>query len=406
MGRFFWCDIKRIFSSRRTVVLCLLIPFLVMLLFESVVFPLLVTRTRVSASCFAVCNMDGTEVTKQFVNDVANSKSFKNIVYISTVNSMQEGLNQVDNGEVSGLLYVPPNFYADMNDGKNVKLEIYGNRFHTLECSLVLVSVEAALNTVGRAQNALNMVKSKEISLGAEKKDAEVFYHDLLTIGINVVTNRRAVLGESGFVSLAGGYLPVEVDISAMLAWFIALAALPLACFSASDFSKSVLQRGMRTVRMRMNFLTARLLSGALFILLVTFLIFPIGLGASSLDRSLSGNTAALFAAMGLIALCFSALAMGLSSWMPNGDAAVWTGFWIIVIFAMIGGAIMPESTLPIWVKSIGLWSPVRASMHLLAGTVFNFNDLSFRVDMFKMGLWGIVGVAATAAGFMRRSAT
>lgn len=406
MGRFFLSDLKRIFGSRATVILCILVPFAVMLLFVSVLAPLLVTRSRVSASCFAICNDDGTDTTNQFVDFVANSKSFKDVVTIYTVDSLDEGLGLIDDGEVSGLLYVPKNFFADMGAGKDVKLDIYGNEVHKLECSMVLVAVKAALNTVGCAQNALEAMRVYAVDLGASQQDADSFYNDMLSLGIEVVTNRRAVLGEDGFVSPAGGYLPAEFCLSAMLTWFLSLAILPLAGFSAGDFSMSVLQRGMRTGGMRVRFLTARLLSGALFLLLVTLLIFPVGLGAASLDRMFKGNTAALFAAMGLMALCFSALALGLSAWMPSRDAAVWMGFWLIVAFAMASGAVLPESMLPVWVKSVGLWSPVRSAMRLLASSIFSFNAPAFRTDMLKMGLWGIAGAAAAAVGFMRRAAS
>lgn len=405
MVRFLLCDLKRIFSSRATIVLCIIVPFVVMLLFASVIAPLLITRTRVAASCFIICNDDGTDISKEFINYVANSKAFKGVVYISAVNTVQEGQELIARNEVSGMLYIPKNFYSDMSNGKNVRLEVFGDTFHTLECSLVLVAVESALNTAGRAQNALAAVRDYAVSLGADGNDAQAFYDKLLDLGIRVVTDRKAVLGQDGFISPAGDYLPSELCLSAMLAWFLALATLPLASYSAGDFSMSVLQRGMRTKGMRYKFLAARLISGAMFLLLVTLLIFPIGLTTASLNRLFNGNIAALFASMGLMAVSFSALALGLSAWMPNSEAAVWIGFWLIVIFAMAGGAILPESMLPVWVKSIGLWSPVRAAMRLLAGAVFNFSAQSFQWDMVKMGLWGIFGIIAAGAGFMRRAA-
>lgn len=405
MVRFLLCDLKRIFSSRATIVLCIIIPFIVMLLFASVIAPLLITRTRVAASCFVICNDDGTDITKEFINYVANSKAFKGVVYISAIDTVAKGQELIARNEVSGMLYIPKNFYSDLSNGKNVRLEVFGDTFHTLECSLVLVAVESALNTAGRAQNALAAVRDYAVSLGADGNDAQTFYDKLLDLGIRVVTDRKAVLGQDGFISPAGDYLPAELCLSAMLAWFLALATLPLASFSGGDFSMSVLHRGMRTRGMRLKFLAARLISGALFLLLVTLMIFPIGIGASNLDRLFSGNIAALFASMGLMAVSFSALSLGLSAWMPNSDAAVWIGFWLIVIFAMVGGAILPDSMLPAVAKSIGLWSPVRAAMRLFASAIFKFSAQSFQWDMVKMGIWGIFGIIAAGAGFMRRAA-
>jgi hypothetical protein len=376
-----------------------------MLLFASVVAPLLVTRTRVQGTCFAVCNEDGSRATQQFIDYVANSKSLRGLVYVFNVDTLEKGLALVASGEVSGMIHIPAGFYEEMRAGRDVSVDLYGGRMYHLECSLVVIAVETALNMVGRGQNALDVVRVFAVEQGVGEEAADAFYDDMLDLGIEVVTNRRAMLGEEGFVSLAGDYLPAEYYLAAMLALFLALATLPLSGFSAGDFSMSVLQRGMRTGSMRLRFLTARLLSGAIFLLTVTLLIFPVGLAAASLDRMFDGNSVALFVAMGVMALSFSAMSLGLSAWVPGRDAAVWAGFWLIMIFATTGGAILPEGMLPEWVKNLGLWSPVRAAMRLLAGTVFDFHADQFAVDLMKMGVWGAVGGILAAAGFMRRAA-
>lgn len=404
MGRFFLFDLKRIFGSGRTIVLCVVVPLIVMLLFTTVIAPLLVTRSRVDASCFAIYNEDGTAVSKEFIDYVASSKSFEGIVYIFGVDSLDEGLELVRTQEASGLLYIPAGFYDAMSKGMDVSLDIYGSELNILECSLVLTALETALNTAGGAQNALGVLREDVIKLGGSTEGADELYDSMLSCGINVITNRRAVLGEDGFISPAGGYLPTEFYLSAMLTWFLALATLPLAGFSAGDFSMSVLQRGMKTRAMRLKFLSARLLSGTLFLLTVMLMIFPIGIVSSSLDRIFHGNTAALFLSMGFMALCFSALALGISAWMPNRDAAMWLGFWLIVAFSLAGGTIAPESMLPGWVKDIGLWSPVRSAMRLLSTGIFSFDAASFRVDILKTGLWGLVGLLLAAVGFMRKA--
>jgi hypothetical protein len=397
MGRFFLFDLKRIFLSGRTVILCIVVPLIVMLLFTTVVAPLLVTRSRVDASCFAIYNEDGTDVSKEFIDYVASSKSFEGIVYIFGVDSLEEGLELVRTQEASGLLYIPAGFYDAMSKGSDVSLDIYGSDLHILECSLVLTALETALTTAGGAQNALGLLKEDVLALGGSAEGSEELYQSMLSCGINVITNRRAVLGEDGFISPVGGYVPAEFYLSAMLTWFLALATLPLAGFSAGDFSLSVLQRGMKTRAMRAKFLSARLLSGTLFLLTVMLMIFP-------MDRIFNGNLGALFVSMGFLALCFSALALGISAWMPNSDAAMWLGFWLIIAFSLAGGTVAPESMLPGWVKDIGLWSPTRAAMRLLSTGIFSFDAASFRVDMLKTGLWGLLGAAFATVGFMRKA--
>jgi hypothetical protein len=404
MGRFFRYDLKRIFFSGRTVILCVVVPLVVMLLFATMIAPLLVTRSRVDASCFAIYNEDGTQVSKDFIDYVASSKSFEGIVYLFNVDTLEEGLGLVKTGEASGLLHIPAGLYEAMLNGEDVMLDIYGADTHILECSLVQTAIETALNTAGGAQNGLYALRDDVLQLGASTEGADGLYNSMMDCGINVITNRRAILGEDGFISPVGGYLPTEFYLSAMLTWFLSLAILPLAGFSAGDFSLSVLQRGMKTRAMRLRFLSARLFSGALFLLTVMLMIFPIGIVSSSLDRIFHGNIAGLFLSMGFMALCFSALALGIAAWMPGREAAMWLGFWLVIIFSLVGGTAAPESMLPGWVRDLGLWSPVRSAMRLLSTGIFNFDAAVFQVDMLKTGLWGFIGCALAAAGFMRKA--
>jgi hypothetical protein len=167
----------------------------VLLLFTTVVAPLLVTRARVEATCFAVFNEDATPVSKQFIDYVANSKSFDGIVYIFCVDSLEQGRELVRTNEASGLLYIPAGFYEAMSGGEDVTLEIYGSELNILECSLVLTAVETALNTAGGAQNALGVLRRDVLELGASEEGADQLYDEMLSCGIHAITNRRPCWG-------------------------------------------------------------------------------------------------------------------------------------------------------------------------------------------------------------------
>jgi hypothetical protein len=405
MARFFLFDLKRIFGSGRTVLLCIVLPLAVLLLFTTMVAPLLVTQTRVAATAFAVYNEDGTKVTRQFIDFVANAKSFQGIVSVFTVNSLEKGLRLVKNHEASGLLHIPAGFYDAMSGGRDVTMDVYGGDTNVLECSLVLTVLETALQEAGGAQNALGALHADVIRLGGSEESADGLYDAMMTCGMGAITNRQAVLGPGGFVSPTSGYLPAEFCLSAMLTWFLALALLPLAGFSAGDFSMSVLQRGMKTRSMRLRFLAARLLSGAVFLVAVMAIVFPAGAVSSGFTRFFNGNTLALCGAIFFMALCFSAIALAVSAWMPNRDAALWLAFWLIVVLSLFGGTAAPESVLPGWARAAGQWSPIRSAMRLLAGGIFNFDGAAFVTDLLKTGLWGLLGCVLAAVGFTRKAA-
>lgn len=405
MSRLLLLDLKRLFGSGRTLLLCIVLPLVVMLLFTTMLAPLLLTHKRVAATAFAVYNEDGTKTTKQFVNFVANAKSFEGIVSVFSVNSLVEGKQLVETHEASGLLHIPTGFYDAMATGKDVTLDIYGGSTNILECALVLTVLETVLNTAGGAQNALGALRTQVISLGASQDGADKLYDAMMSCGLSAITNRQAVLNPSGFVSPTSGYLPIEFYLSAMLTWFVALATLPLSGYSAGDFSAAVLHRGLKTESRRRCFLMARFLSGALFLLAVMLLIFPVGAVSAHFSRFFNGNTPALFAAMVLMAMCFSALALGLAAWMPSREAALWLSFWVILVLSGVGGTAAPESMLPGWVRTVGQWSPIRSAVRLFASGIFNFDGGAFQMDMLKLACWTVVSGGLAAAGFKRKAA-
>jgi ABC-type uncharacterized transport system permease subunit len=55
-------------------------------------------------------------------------------------------------------------------------------------------------------------------------------------------------------------------------------------------------------------------------------------------------------------------------------DAAIWFAFYLVVVFSLFGGVVLPASYLPTWMNQAGAYSPIGAVMKLTGYALFDFD--------------------------------
>jgi ABC-type multidrug transport system permease subunit len=182
---------------------------------------------------------------------------------------------------------------------------------------------------------------------------------------------------------------------------------LPLIHLTASDLSGSILKRGLACGRRHRRFFLARVLAGAIFILMVLLMIFPtsglLDLADRFIGRAYGGNLLALVLTILLTSLCLSALAAALAVWTGKVQAAVWIGFYLVLGMAATGGALIPEQSLPAWLAATGACLPLRSALRSLACALFRFDPALYWPDTAKLLLLTGVFLLLGLWGFARR---
>jgi hypothetical protein len=402
--RFLVCDIRRLFSRKAMVVLCVMAPVIVMLLFASIVAPMMFVGRGLHFN-MAILQEDSSLEVQAFIFQLLHSQSLADLVTMYPVDSLEKGMEMVERQEASILMHIPPGVMEELRNQHAVKVSIYSTPEHALELSLVSMTLGQSLMLVGQGQNQMEVAKQVIIDKGVPVQEADVFLQDMTYEALTQYLNRRRILGENGSLSPLGDYLPVEYYLAAIFAMFAAFAMLPLIHFTASDLSGSILRRGLACGRGYVQFYFSRLLSGTLFILLVLLMVFPTSLLLNLADQFIGsayqGNLPALFLAILLTAFCLSTLAALLAAWIGKVQPAIWTGFYLALGMAVAGGALIPDQSLPGWVAAVGAFLPLHASMRGLASALFHFDSTLFWPDMLKMagftavvlplGLWGFI---------------
>ena len=404
--RFLIYDLKRMFSGKALVFLCLLSPILVVFIFSTVISPMIFTAKGLHFN-LAICDEDKSEAVNEFITQMLNSQALADIVTMYPVETVDAGLELIKSGDISVLVHIPSDLFESMRKGNEVKVEIISTKAHSLEANLITMTLDSSLSVVGKSQNIMEASRLILIDKGEEADNAEDFMNESTNSAINQYMNRREVLGEGGPLSLVGQYLPVEYYLSAIFALFAALSMLPLIHFSAVDAQGAILRRGLLCGIGTSRFFTARIISGAIFILLVLLMLFPtsllLRLAGDILGGTYANNFSSLAVALVLSPICFSSLALTIATWLPSERTALWTGFFFVLGMAVFCGALIPEGALPTWVAVIGRWLPMRSSMRLLSVSLFDYDKSIFLQDVLKTGCFSAIFLALGFLGLRKR---
>ncbi len=388
-------DLKRLFQGRGLILATLITPLIGLMIFASVVAPMLVSGEKLSIP-YAICNEDGSEPVRQFVRLLTNAESLRELGTAYPVNDLQTGYELLESGRVSVLIHIPADFFAKISAGGDPAAYIIASQAHGFERSMVRMTVDGMLGVVGQAQNLLQRFGGAAKDAGANEAAVAALINAQMSDGIEEYMHRRAALSEGGALSPFGEYFPLQYYLSALFSVFAALAMLPSLYLSSSDLSGPVVKRGLLASKYAVaGYFCSRLLSGGALILLSLALLIPTGAIIQGLDTILGRDSvsdwAALAPALVLISFCFSAMSLLLGALIKRPRLALWCGFFAILAMAALSGALVAEGALPGLLAEIGRWTPLKIAMNLLAGGLFSLDPGRYANDMLRLAIVSIV---------------
>ncbi len=404
--RFLLYDLKRMFSGKALVFLCLLSPIIVVFIFSTVVSPMIFTAQGVHFN-LAICNEDKSDTVNEFISQLINSQALVNIITVYPVQTVEQGIELINSGDISVMIHIPIDLFDNMAEGKEVKVTIYSTKAHSFETNLVSMTLNSSLSVVGKSQNIMEAARTVLVDKGESEENAQKFLDDSTNAAIDQFMSRRDVLGNGGALSPVGEYLPIEYYLSAIFSLFAALAMLPIIHFSAVDCQGAILKRGLLCGIGTARFFSARILSGTIFVALVLLMLFPasllLRLGGQVLGGVYASRLSALVVTIILSSVCFSALALVIATWLPKEKTALWTGFFLALLMAVFCGALIPEGALPKLTLAIGKWLPLRSVMRMLSVSLFDYNRGIFLQDVCKSAGFTAVFLALGFLGLRRK---
>lgn len=404
--QFLLCDMKRIFSNKKTVLLCVISPIIVVLVFATIVAPMLITSKSISYN-LAICNKDNSPVVTFFIDKLLSSAVLEDIINVYPVQTKEIGENLVKENKVSAFVYISECFFSEMQKGNDVNIDVIYNETHALESYLIAITLKSALSTLGQSENVYQETRNMLLEQGLTENQADDFLKDSIEFAIMKYMSRRAVLGEIGVSSPWGEYLPLEFYLGALFSLFAALSMLPLIHFSNKDTNSSILTRGLLTGNNNMKFYFSRLFSGMLFIFLVIVMIIPtafiINFSGNFMGSDYNGNYFALLIAMLVSSVCYSSLAIAIGTLFKNEKSALWAGFFTFLMMGIICNIFIPNAILPEILEKVGRYLPLTSSERALASGFFIYNSEIFWIDILKLFGFTAIMIPIGILGFSKR---
>jgi len=236
--------------------------------------------------------------------------------------------------------------------------------------------VELGIDPSRRAQSALltGLIKA------ALAPDAEAQLPHIETTRVE----RATTLPRSGY----------EIVLPAMLIWGLLGCAATFAISLVSERSSGTLLRLRAAPISRASLLGGKSLACAVACLAdaaLLSLLARIALGVRIADPA--KYAAALLACT----VCFTGLTMLLCVTGKTEQAVAGAGWATLLLFAMIGGAMVPLSIMPSWLAELSDWSPVKWGIWALEGSTWR--DLRWHELARPLGLLCGFGCASFAAG-------
>lgn len=398
-------DLKRIFRNKSTVFMYILSPLIVILLFVSVVFPLLMTSKNISFQ-IAIYNEDQSDVTKEFVQQYVNSYAVQNILTAYPVQSIEQGRALVDEDKVSAFVHVPDQLYDDIVQNQNVNVYVYGKKEHALEISLVEMTMGSALSIVNQSEKNFALTRKILLENSRNYEAVNDYLEEKMQQSIQDFMNRRSIVGEVGISTSIREYLPLEYSIGALFTLFATLAILPIIQLNVRDFNGSVLKRGLLVGKSWKEFIISRICSGSILVIFVSAMLIPTSLVLHLKIQMIGffdGRFWALILSMIVCSLVHSASALCISAWIKNEKSALWIGFYYIFVSMICSGILIPQGVLPKIISDLGVILPTRYFMRLLTGALFQFEARSYIQSLLMMIIYFIIMMVLGVIGLNRR---
>jgi ABC-type transport system involved in multi-copper enzyme maturation permease subunit len=394
-------ELKRLFSNKLSLALVILAPVVILFLFVSVISPLIFSNKRFSEVQIALYNEDPSEDVQLVISDIKNNRNIRSLVTIIEVDSLSEGMDSLASNDTAIFAHVPPNTIDSLYQREKVVIDIWINPEYNLESGVIMPLIVGVSDGFNRIQNSIDIAYYKIYNELSPEIANQAIYDQTMMIGVRMLN--RSELYELVGVSPLGRFLPIEYYVSAIFSLFIALGIVPLSGYNSADFTSGAIVRGISMSQYRYKYLFARIISGAIYILLCSFPMFITSLIIMGSDAFFGSSFPALFITLLLAAFTFSATSVFLALWFKSSESATWSGFYYILFSALIGGVILPDNYIPEFLVKVGHFLPIRAVLNGFSYSLFDFKWNNFGVAVLMMATWLALFVISSLFLFNRR---
>lgn len=269
MFRLIKYDLKRLFANKVTLVLSIITPVVTLALFASVVVPLMFSYRVVEKARVIILNEDEDEYMEEVFQEIVGEQSIQNVVSVEFVRSLEEGIAQVEEGQAIFFFVINEETMMNFYYREPSVVDVWVSSGDDFETALFLPIFGHVVDMFNQSQLGLDYILDEMLTFADVNESYDQFNDVMIYLGIQMLN--RSDLYEMEGISPLGKFLPIEYYISSLFSLFLGFGMIPLIGYNVSDFQSTAFTRGVAHFRWPYTFLLTRVLTGSMYILLVSF---------------------------------------------------------------------------------------------------------------------------------------
>ncbi len=386
-------EVKRYFSNPALIIIACIVPILLIMSILGSLLPFMFKGAELNNINIAIFNEDLTFETNLIIRHLAESDSVEDFVDLVDVDSMEEGLQMLDDKEASAMVHIPPGMQQNLYSGKSETIYFYAGSSDKQVVMLLYDMIKSGLNNINQAQKSVDIIYYAMQDMGYERQDASAEYTDMSEELFVDIISRSDIFKGYDEVSATGDYLNIEYYLISIMLLTMFFLALPVGAKMSKDKFSGVMDRGGFYLH-SFSYVSAKMLAGTVFLLVPSVVSSVFILFVTGAFGLFSGYIYLLFIAVLLSALYFTAFMLLIGTFSSSVTAAIWTGFSSALAVCMISGIFIPRNLMPRILTSISEFTGLPAVIRLLGNSLFGVKSANITLDI-------IIAVSIIIAAFI-----
>ena len=354
-------DLKNVWSDWKTLVFIFFIPLGILVCLSYFFASITLQKQFVKPFDVAIVDYDQTLETRTLVQQFNNSKPMKDLVTMIQAND-KLAMSMLKENRIASVVIIPKGFSADLSQGKNTPVVVVGNNQRPLQSLLVRSLMESSADFVTAAQSGVNTVCwfLKKANAPTEVVQNEL-QSSILTFTLHSL-GRLEFFNEEEITDLAIRS-PAQYYFFSGLIILIELWGLMLTGVFREARNMLVEQRMLLFGVKKRGLVLANLIS------LSSLLVLQAAVVVMAVSILVNQQNPKIFLAVILVSWSVGALFVFLNRIVSDPALFNITGLSAILLFALIGGGIVPLSYLPPVFEQLSTLSMNRWALDLVLQT-------------------------------------
>ena len=396
MFKLFVFEMKRLFSDIKLLIITCLLPILLLFVLGFSALPSLFTGTDIGEIEVILCNQDESPIMKMIADSMIGSDAIKERVIVNEVDDLETGKKMLQSGQSVCLVYIPEGFNQVLYEGGNSTISFYYSQQNQQLAYLIGGLIEDGIDSVNRAQCAVETIYYGMRTAGYTQSDAATVYNDLSDTLFIKILARGNLYEDSDRIGPFGNMLGFEFYSVALVLLLTLISSSMLAVKVNKDIASGVFVRGHWANQSGITALS-KWMASTLF---VAFQLFVLMIFVYQVNQSFwpSSNSIALIAAVALLTGAITAaMALFWGVLIRKTTGALWASFSFSLLICLASGLVLPSAMLPSIVTKLAQLTAVPQMTQLFSRALFGIF-----YDTLRIAVSGMLGLTVVwLAGFL-----